>query len=350
MGKSKGAKGDGPVKDVAAAAKARQGKKKGTTSPLMQHVLSITMLILAVGVTYYLTQGKTPQEPPQPVPAAKSVGDDAPPREASVKKPSRSTKPAVKEHPECPGWVRDGECENNAAFMKKNCPSSCEGLPKVSTKKVADKKKKKTDDKHPECGAWASSGECEANPTFMLQDCASACRGETNDEAVDLNQDCAAWVSDGECYRNPAFMLQQCKASCAVFAADNDKVQMDMSDTCVNFALNGGCLANPEKAQNTCRASCHIQRICGNHSETVVCSKALRCEAITVPEKRDSNPREATWTLSHALHPDWRCLPPHARTSTRTALPRQGRGIARPRRCTCSRIASTHALRRICQG
>eukprot|EP00966_Prymnesium_polylepis_P120335 2780745-Prymnesium_polylepis.1 len=75
-------------------------------------------------------------------------------------------------------------------------------------------------------------------------------------------------------------MLQQCRASCAAFAKDNDKILQDTSDTCVNFALTGGCTSNPAKADGTCRASCHIQRICGNHSETVTCSKALRCEAI----------------------------------------------------------------------
>ena len=75
-------------------------------------------------------------------------------------------------------------------------------------------------------------------------------------------------------------MLQQCKASCSQYVADNDKIMMDTSDTCVNFALRGDCLTDLTKAQTTCRASCHIQRICANHTETVTCSKALRCEAI----------------------------------------------------------------------
>ena len=83
-----------------------------------------------------------------------------------------------------------------------------------------------------------------------------------------------------ECYRNPAFMLQQCKASCTKFASDNDSILQDTSDTCVNFALKGGCTTDPKKADTVCRASCHIQRICANHTETVTCSKALRCEAI----------------------------------------------------------------------
>ena len=88
-------------------------------------------------------------------------------------------------------------------------------------------------------------------------------------------------MSDGECFRNPAFMLQQCKASCEKFAATNENILQDTSDTCVNFALQDGCEREPERAGRQCRASCHIQRICGNHTETVMCAKALRCEAIT---------------------------------------------------------------------
>ena len=184
---------------------------------------------------------------------------------------------------QCASWVRDGECENNAAFMHERCPSSCK-----------KKKKKKAPppppppkvpgplDQDPNCATWAASGECEANPAFMLQSCAASCSGAGSEvqEAKDIHQDCAAWVSDGECYRNPAFMLQQCKASCSRFAADNDNILQDTSETCVNFALRGGCQTDIAKAEKTCRASCHIQRICANHTETVTCSKALRCEAI----------------------------------------------------------------------
>ena len=68
--------------------------------------------------------------------------------------------------------------------------------------------------------------------------------------------------------------------SCSEFAANNDDILQDTSDTCVNFALDGGCDSDAQKASTTCRASCHIQRFCSNHTETVTCSKALRCEGI----------------------------------------------------------------------
>merc|ERR1719238_1418327 len=115
-----------------------------------------------------------------------------------------------------------------------------------------------------------------------MDECAASCRsgGKAESKSVDLHQDCTPWVKDGECYRNPAFMLQQCKASCEQFALKNEGILQDTSDTCVNFALRGGCETDQEMASKTCRASCHIQRICANHTETVLCAKALRCEAI----------------------------------------------------------------------
>ena len=81
-------------------------------------------------------------------------------------------------------------------------------------------------------------------------------------------------------------MLQQCKASCEKFAEQNQGILQDTSDTCVNFALQGGCDTDVHKATTICRASCHIQRICANHTETVLCAKALRCEAIMDKEVR----------------------------------------------------------------
>ena len=166
-----------------------------------------------------------------------------------------------------------------------------ESIPKAKAAKDANPKPKPPKDASPKaaapkdantnCPTWAAAGECEANSQYMLTECAHACAGGGGEaEPQDSHQDCAPWVQDGECYRNPAFMLQQCRASCSKFAANNDGILQDTSDTCVNFALRGGCTDNPKKAETTCRASCHIQRICANHTETVTCSKALRCEAI----------------------------------------------------------------------
>ena len=60
----------------------------------------------------------------------------------------------------------------------------------------------------------------------------------------------------------------------------NQGILQDTSDTCVNFALQGKCDTDVHKATTICRASCHIQRICANHTENVLCAKALRCEAL----------------------------------------------------------------------
>ncbi|KAL1521325.1 hypothetical protein AB1Y20_020992 [Prymnesium parvum] len=257
--------------EAAAAAKLRTGATtKSASTPWQQHLLSAALLLVAIAASFSLS----PRGPPPP--AVDPPGSD---RSRAVL--PREQPPVKTESAECAGWARDGECENNAPFMRQHCPSSCaRGGGRSPAQQPAKKKKKKSADTYAECRSWASVGECESNPAFMLKECASACAGEAEDEVEDIHQDCAAWVKDGECYRNPAFMLQQCRKSCSEFARHNDAILQDTSDTCVNFALTGGCETNAKKASTECRASCHIQRICGNHTETVVCSKALRCEAL----------------------------------------------------------------------
>ena len=260
-----------PVAATMAADLARRRSKsaKRTNFPWQTSVL---VLLVAIGATVLLTRS-----PPAP--------------SASPRVPSKAA--SYDEHftpqdriAQCESWANDKECENNPDFMLERCPSTCKTRQAVKSRRSppkAEKTKPKKDgpkDNDANCAVWAASGECENNPAFMLKECAASCAGESDDEGVDLHQDCEPWVKDGECYRNPAFMLQQCKASCAKFAAANDNILQDTSDTCVNFALRGGCLSDPKKATSTCRASCHIQRICANHTETVTCSKALRCEAI----------------------------------------------------------------------
>jgi len=246
---------------AAVAAATRRGKK--SSGGLGQYAASIAFLLFAVGATYVLTTS------PRPAPKA-------PPKDALGTEPPRSVNEAARpESSECKSLVADGECANNADYMTKACPRSCAAVTKTTK---AATKAEGPPDTDPNCGTWAASGECEKNAAFMLDKCSASCRSAT--EAVDLNQDCAAWVTDGECYRNPAFMLQQCKVSCEVFAASNAGILQDTSDTCVVFALQGGCERDVPKADTQCRASCHIQRICGNHTETVYCQKALRCEAI----------------------------------------------------------------------
>jgi len=172
--------------------------------------------------------------------------------------------------------------------MSKTCPKSCADRRRLGAASTgpapatAIKPKPGVPaDKSEHCAFWAKSGECTKNQQYMQAECATSCATAPEElEEQDVHQDCAAWVKDGECYRNPAFMLQQCKASCKRFAQANEGILQDTSDSCVNFALRGGCDSDARKAESECRASCHIQRICGNHSETVYCQKALRCEAI----------------------------------------------------------------------
>lgn len=101
--------------------------------------------------------------------------------------------------------------------------------------------------------------------------------------------------------------------SCSEFAANNDDILQDASDTCVNFALNGGCDSDAQKASTTCRASCHIQRFCSNHTETVTCSKALRCEGIMDKESDCVSKAKAGQCLTNAAHMLKNCLKARAR-------------------------------------
>jgi len=236
-----------------------------------------------VGITYFFSSSPQPSPlPPKASAAADGTNDATRPSSEPEREP-------VIESPECTSLVRDGECENNESFMRKACPHSCAAhFERQRTNKEASKRTSKPayngpPDADANCRIWASSGECDNNPRFMLEKCAQSCN-EAN-QVVDIHQDCASWVQDGECFRNPAFMLQQCRASCAAFAENNAGMLQDTSDTCVSFALNGGCDTDINKASTQCRASCHIQRICGNHTETVYCQKALRCEAIA--DKQD---------------------------------------------------------------
>lgn len=232
----------------------------------MQHALSLLAVVAAVATTYLFTRSSPEAPPRSPLTASDSEADGSWVRD------------------ECESWKEDGECENNPGLMRQKCPGTCK--PKKKKAKKAKEEQPPPDDGPPDksehCGVWAAAGECEKNPAYMMDECAASCRsgGKAESKSVDLHQDCTPWVKDGECYRNPAFMLQQCKASCEQFALKNEGILQDTSDTCVNFALRGGCETDQEMASKTCRASCHIQRICANHTETVLCAKALRCEAI----------------------------------------------------------------------
>ena len=281
MGKNKNKGGGGPsappeanASAVRDAAKKASSGKKGGGFPW-----HISLVVCVVAYLAYQALMGAP-EPPKPAAAKEKRPAFVPKKDRGDPTADEFTPTGIEE--QCKSWKRDGECENNPEFMATKCPKACPKKRKLA-KKEPPPSAATPRDSNTNCPTWAAAGECDSNPGFMLNECKHACANGgagAEPEAVDIHQDCAAWVSDGECYRNPAFMLQQCKASCSKFAADNDSILQDTSDTCVNFALKGGCDSDTKKASTICRASCHIQRICANHTETVTCSKALRCEAI----------------------------------------------------------------------
>ena len=164
----------------------------------------------------------------------------------------------------------------------------------------------------------------------------------------------------------------------------------------------GGCDEHPEKAKSTCRASCHIQRICGNHSETVTplhpikllsspsASPAdsrppqyvkrtipadLSCPAVNTrnlaSDVNSPMPRTDSYLLSHPCLLCLNCLPPEVSRSeclicrwcalrhcgakpsltSRKTVPRERSEVTvRRRRSTCSRIAYRPAPRQTCLG
>jgi hypothetical protein len=65
---------------------------------------------------------------------------------------------------DCYSWFVEGHCESNPAYMKKNCPLSCN---------VCDHGN--CTDSHESCTYWARKGECENNTQFMLRTCPTAC-------------------------------------------------------------------------------------------------------------------------------------------------------------------------------
>merc|ERR1719399_2391168 len=297
MGKSKGKKGltaqSSDVLQASEPPKIKSKRRKPHASAGVITLSSIATLVAAIGATYFLTsQAALPEQPV----VAKQQREEIPLVQKTKQQPTGSAKKTKRERtvesqragddPSCAGWVEDGECESNPKLMRKLCPIACAGRLSDDDPALGEEKVKKMKgvaaDTEENCAWWASAGECEKNPVFMLSSCATSCAHAASETGAsrDTHQDCSAWVKDGECYRNPAFMLQQCKASCEKFAEQNQGILQDTSDTCVNFALQGGCDTDLHKATTVCRASCHIQRICANHTENVLCAKALRCEAL----------------------------------------------------------------------
>lgn len=81
-------------------------------------------------------------------------------------------KQCVDSQEECQAWAREGECENNPAFMWEACPKSCERCSDRGTQL----EQSLCEDGQPECSNWAQHGECDRNSDFMLQNCKLSCR------------------------------------------------------------------------------------------------------------------------------------------------------------------------------
>ena len=131
--------------------------------------------------------------------------------------PTGSSSSCVDTDDRCSSWSDVGECDANAAFMRKACPQSCglcnddngemlhvlgaeygeaqlaEGNRAEETRALIAKtdeymrtrvlvedefRSVRSDCKNrdPLCSFWAVEGECEANPSYMIIQCAPACQ------------------------------------------------------------------------------------------------------------------------------------------------------------------------------
>ncbi len=70
----------------------------------------------------------------------------------------------IDEDKTCERWARDGECDNNPAFMLKTCPAARMACQSPSCH-----------DAEPECAVWAEQNQCDANQDYMLKECAFSC-------------------------------------------------------------------------------------------------------------------------------------------------------------------------------
>jgi len=128
------------------------------------------------------------------------------------------------QHEMCPKWKEQGECKDNAAYMKKHCPVSCE-LP--ATNSVQKPPCKNSSHR---CKVWADLGECERNEVNMHQYCPQACGiceeqepekeqvptsiEKDDNGCVNKHELCDFWAEKGECEANPKYMNNNCAKAC----------------------------------------------------------------------------------------------------------------------------------------
>jgi prolyl 4-hydroxylase len=128
-------------------------------------------------------------------------------------------------HERCPVWKEEGECIQNADYMKKHCPASCVDFSDdTSGADVSDETSGECKDRHERCKLWAQAGECKANAANMKKYCPKACNictaeGDEEEEkqvstCVDSHPDCAFWAESGECEANRVYMHKNCAKRC----------------------------------------------------------------------------------------------------------------------------------------
>ncbi|KAK3873144.1 hypothetical protein Pcinc_021824 [Petrolisthes cinctipes] len=112
---------------------------------------------------------------------------------------------------ECSYWAAMGECDNNPAWMSRNCRTSCI---KCDYSAVCE-------DEHRDCNFWAQHDQCEENDVWMSVHCRHSC-GHC-DKCRDTNWECESWAGQEECERNPLYMAQFCRKSCHLCLEEEDK-------------------------------------------------------------------------------------------------------------------------------
>jgi len=111
-------------------------------------------------------------------------------------KPEPVTKQlAYDQHEDCQKWAIEGECKNNAEYMRGNCERSCNNAAIASSKAARKEQEVKDgdigDDTHEKCNFWAHEGECDANPDYMSNNCKTSCHNLSlmNNEVNDGDSD-----------------------------------------------------------------------------------------------------------------------------------------------------------------
>ena len=171
------------------------GKRRNKSGGLSGNTVLLSALaaLVALAVGGWLAFTAAPQQPaaPRVVPPPKV---EAPPAGECVDLDEG-----------CAGWAEGGECDANPSFMKAHCNFSCAlctGLakPKSQPQRLPNSLQGKCRDLSSNCATWAGDGECENNAPYMRENCPLSCNscpdGENNPNCVRHNATAA--VREGE--------------------------------------------------------------------------------------------------------------------------------------------------------